>query len=214
MEERARLARELHDSVTQSLYSLTLLAEAGRELASSGEVQRAGHHIARVGEIAQQALKEMRLMLHELRPPLLEEEGLIGALRQRLEAVEGRVGIDARVLAEEWIELPPSVEDGLYRIAQEALNNTLKHAQARSVWVRLRSRQEHVELEVADDGVGFDPATVIDGGGMGLASMRERAHKLGGTLTVSSSPGSGTRVKVAVEPALHEPGAENEPAAA
>jgi signal transduction histidine kinase len=198
VEERERLARELHDSVTQSLYSVTLLAEAGRELARSQETARAAHHLSRIGEIAQQALKEMRLMVHELRPPTLEREGLVGALRQRLETVEGRAGVKARLLAEELVELPAPTEEELYRVAQEALNNALKHAAATSVVVRVRERNGRVELEVADNGAGFDPTGVRDRGGMGLISMRERAERLGGALTVRSIPGKGTTVKVSV----------------
>ena len=199
MRERERLARELHDSVTQSLYSLTLFAEAGRDLAGDGELERVEGYLTRLGEIAQQALKEMRLLVYQLRPLALQREGLVGALQQRLDAVEGRVGVEARLLAEKLVELPASVEEGLYRIAQEALNNALKHAAATSVTVCIRAEDERVELEVVDDGQGFDPDTVSDRGGMGLASMRERAEKLGGSLTVLSAPGEGTRVKVSVE---------------
>jgi signal transduction histidine kinase len=198
MRERERLARELHDSVTQSLYSLTVLAEAGRRLAGAGDLQRVEEAVARLGEIGQQALKEMRLLVYELRPLALQREGLVGALQQRLDAVEGRVGVEARLLSEKLIELPASVEEGLYGIAQEALNNALKHAAATSVTVYIRAENEQVELEVVDDGQGFDPHTVSDRGGMGLTSMRERAEKLGGSLTVLSAPGEGTRVKVSV----------------
>jgi signal transduction histidine kinase/HAMP domain-containing protein len=198
MRERERLARELHDSVTQSLYSLTLFAEAGRDLARDGELERVEGYLTRLGEIAQQALKEMRLLVYQLRPLALQREGLVGALQQRLDAVEGRVGVEARLLAEKLVELPASVEEGLYRIAQEALNNALKHAAATSVTVYIRIEDERVELEVVDDGQGFDPNTVSDRGGMGLASMRERAEKLGGSLTILSAPGEGTRVKVSV----------------
>jgi signal transduction histidine kinase len=199
MKERDRLARELHDSVTQSLYSLTLFAEAGRELIKAGDLGRVEHHLARIGETAQQSLKEMRLLVHELRPPVLERDGLVGALHQRLDAVERRAGVEARLLVEELVELPPTVEEGLYRIAQEALNNALKHAAATSVTVHLRTDGGRVELEVIDNGRGFDPKAVSDKGGMGLISMRERAEKLGGSLTVLSVPGEGTRVKVSVK---------------
>lgn len=198
MKERERLARELHDSVTQSLYSLTLFAEAGRDLVRDGELERVEGYLTRLGEIAQQALKEMRLLVYQLRPLALQREGLVGALQQRLDAVEGRVGVEARLLAEKSIELPATVEEGLYRIAQEALNNALKHAAATSVTVYIRAEDERVELEVIDDGQGFDPDTVSDRGGMGLTSMRQRAEKLGGSLTVLSAPGEGTRVKVSV----------------
>jgi signal transduction histidine kinase len=196
--ERERLARELHDSVTQSLYSLTLLAEAGRRLAGAGDLKRVAGYLDRLGEISQQALKEMRLLVYELRPLVLRREGLVGALQQRLDAVEKRAGVDARLLVEGTIELPTSVEEALYRIAQEALNNALKHAAATSVTVTVRARGDRVELEVMDDGRGFDPGALSDKGGMGLVGMRERAEKMGGTLAVLSRPGAGTRVRVAV----------------
>jgi signal transduction histidine kinase len=196
IEERERLARELHDSVTQSLYSLTLFAEAGANLAEAGDLAAVKHDLHRMGETAQQALKEMRLLVYELRPPDLEHEGLIGALHQRLSAVEGRVNIRARLVAEELVQLPPQVEEELYRIAQEALNNALKHAAAAAITVYLRVEGKEVELEVVDDGSGFDPATADRTGGMGLVNMRERAVKLGGTLTIVSTSGAGTSVKV------------------
>ncbi|MBN1993195.1 MAG: PAS domain S-box protein [Anaerolineae bacterium] len=198
IEERERLARELHDSVTQSLYSLSLFAEAGENLIEAGDLAAAKHNLSRMGETAQQALKEMRLLVYELRPLDLEREGLIGALHQRLSAVEGRVNIRARLVAEELVELPASVEEELYRISQEALNNALKHAGATTVTVHLRIEEEQVVLEVVDDGTGFDPRAIIDAGGLGLVSMQERAEKLGGTLTIHSSPEEGTRVKVSV----------------
>ena len=199
VKERERLARDLHDSVTQSLYSLTLLSEAGRRLAGAGDVERVEGYLDRLGEIAQQALKEMRLLVYELRPLVLKREGLVGALQQRLDAVEKRAGVDARLLVEGAIELPASVEEALYHIAQEALNNALKHAAATSVTVHVRGEGDRVELEVVDNGTGFDLNTERDKGGMGLVSMRERAEKLGGSLTVLSTPGEGTRVKVGVE---------------
>ena len=196
VEERGRLARELHDSVTQSLYSLTLLAEAGQRLAKSGDVERAREYLNRLGEIGQQSLKEMRLLVYELRPLALREEGLLGALNQRLDAVERRAGVEAHLVIEGKLELPENVEEALYRIAQEALNNALKHAAPTSVEVSIRADGKHVELEVADDGQGFDLDAAGTGGGMGLISMRERAERLGGTLQVISATGEGTKVKV------------------
>jgi len=199
MEERERMARDLHDSVTQSLYSLTLFAEAGRRSARAGDLERARDYLARLADTAQDALKEMRLVVYELRLPALEREGLVGAIQRRLGAVERRAGVKAYLLADEMIELPACVEEGLYRIAQEALNNALKHAVATSVTVHIRVVDEHVELEVEDNGMGFDPDTIGNGGGMGLVSMRERVEKLGGALRVVSAPGKGTKVSVSVK---------------
>ena len=196
VEERGRLARELHDSVTQSLYSSTLLAEAGQRLAKAGDMERAQGYLSRLGEITQQALKEMRLLVYQLRPLALSEVGLVGALQHRLDAVERRAGVEARLVVEGQVELPATVEEELYRIAQEALNNALKHAAPTLVTVTIRADGEHVELEVADNGRGFDPQTVTNNAGIGLTSMHERAQKLGATLDVTSAPGEGTRVRV------------------
>ncbi len=197
--ERERLARELHDSVTQSLYSLTLLAEASQRLLGSGEGGRAVEYVERLGEIAQQALKEMRLLVYQLRPLVLKREGLVGALQHRLDAVEKRAGVDARLLVTGSLDLPDSMEEGLYRIAQEALNNALKHAAPNSVTLRIRAQAHRVRLEVEDDGQGFDETTVAGGGGMGLISMRERTERMGGSFSLVSAPGEGTTVRVVVE---------------
>ncbi|MGY4707275.1 PAS domain S-box protein [Candidatus Bipolaricaulota sp. J31] len=195
-EERARLARELHDSVTQSLYSMTLFAEAARRQADAGKLDTVREHLEELGEAARQALKEMRLLVYQLRPAALEREGLVGALRARLEAVERRAGVEAALTVEGEGELPREVEEGLYRIAQEALNNALKHAHAASVVVTLRLGEDCVELEVRDDGRGFVPGDAT--AGMGLANMRERARTLGGTVEIASAPGKGTAVRVRV----------------
>ncbi len=199
--ERERLARELHDSVTQSLYSLTLLAEAGQRLLRIGDLEHVEQYLGRLGEIGQQALKEMRLLVYQLRPLVLKREGLVGALQQRLDAVEKRAGVDARLLVEGDINLPTSMEENLYRIALEALNNALKHATSTSVQVSVRADGEHVTLTVKDNGQGFDPKAKAenDQGGLGLITMRERAEKLGGSFTLSSAPGQGTTVKVSLE---------------
>ncbi len=202
LEERQRLARDLHDSVTQSLYSLTLLAEAGRRLIEV-DVSQAARYLNDMGEIAQQSLKEMRLLVYQLRPLALTHEGLIGALQARLDSVEKRSGVEARFLIEGNLgSLPPASEEGLFRIAQEALNNALKHAAARSVVVRLRGDDECVTLEVIDDGRGSALLSTEVQGGLGLTSMRERVAQLGGTLAIDSTPGQGTRVAVEVPRAI------------
>lgn len=198
LEERTRLARDLHDSVTQSLYSLVLLTEGWRRLLSAGSGSQTEDYLGRIGEIAQQALREMRLLIHELRPPVLEQEGLVGALRKRLDAVEKRVGIEARVVMDDLVELPASLEEGLYWITQEALNNALKHAAAKKEIVRICVEGKMLVLEIADDGQGFDLEAAKHKGGMGLVIMRERAREMGGTLTIQSAPGQGTVVKVSV----------------
>jgi PAS domain S-box-containing protein len=199
MEERARLARELHDSVTQALFSMTLLAEAGQRLARAGDLERVQAYLGRLGETSQQSLKEMRLLVYELRPLALESVGLAGALQHRLDAVEARAGVEARLLVEGAYQAPPAMEEDLYRIAEQALNNTLKHAAATAVTARLRGENGRLTLEVIDNGCGFDPEAVKDKGGQGLMSMHERASRIGGVLAVLSTPGQGTTIRVEVE---------------
>jgi signal transduction histidine kinase len=198
LEERTRLARELHDSATQALYSATMFSEAGRVLAQAGDLESAQHYLSRMGVAVHQALKDMRMLIFQLRPPVLEKEGLVGALQQRLNAVEKRAGIEARLIADEVPTLPEGVTDGLYHIAQEALNNALKHAEAEAVTVTIWYDDESVTVEVVDDGQGFDPHAVDNGGGMGLEGMRERAANLGGDLVIDTTLNQGTRVRVSV----------------
>jgi signal transduction histidine kinase len=194
--ERQRLARDLHDSVTQSIYSLTLFAEATRHEANEAGNSAIESQAGQIGVIAQQALKEMRLLVYELRPPELEQEGLVHALRRRVEAVEGRAGMEARIVTDEIGVIPVEVEETLFRIAQEALNNALKHASASSVVVVLHKKGNQIVLEVKDDGVGFDLANVRDSGGMGILSIKERSRQMGGTLEIHAEPGVGTIVRV------------------
>ncbi len=198
LEERHRLARELHDSVTQSLYSLVLLTEGWRRMyVEKGNID-IENYLTRIGEIASQSLKEMRLLILELRPPTLEQEGLVGALQKRLDAVEKRVGILARVVMEEFCDIPIAVEKDLYWIAQEALNNSLKHANANQVTVSLHTEGELIILKVSDDGIGFNPDAIENQGGMGLFNMRERATRIGGSMTIQSAVGEGAIVTAAI----------------
>jgi signal transduction histidine kinase len=197
-DERNRLARELHDSLTQTLYSLTLQAEAASRELAAGATPQASEQLQTIRRTAQQALGEMRVLLFELRPPDLEAEGLVAALQERLEAVEARSGLAAELIVEGEETFPHHVEPELYRIAQEALNNVLKHAQAHAITLSLQQSNGAIVLEVADDGRGFAMPTSQSRGGMGLGSMQERAAHLGGTLTIRSAPGAGTRVRVEV----------------
>ncbi len=199
LEERQRLARELHDSVTQSLYSLALFAEAAQERAAAGEYEFVKQHLTRIGSSAQGALRDMRLLLYELRPSALEEDGLVGALRNRLKAVERRSGVEAHLVADPLIQVPRAVEEALYYIAQEALNNALKHAASPSVAVCLLEEKGDIELTVYDRGSGFDPVKKRDDGGMGLMTMSEWAERAGATLEILSSPGAGTTIRVRVK---------------
>ena len=133
-------------------------------------------------------------MYDQLRPAALESEGLVRALEQRFDTVERRAGIQVDYEIEGRIDLPQPVETELYHISIEALNNTLKHAGAGRVSVCLCSRHDGLELKIADDGCGFDPAQAHSG--LGLPSMRERVERLGGSLEIRSAPGAGTRIVV------------------
>jgi signal transduction histidine kinase len=196
MQERNRLARDLHDSVTQSLYGITLYAEVATQLLKTGEMDKAGMNLQELKGMALDALAEMRLLIYELRPSAFEQEGLAAAIRIRLDSVEGRVGLETNFVVEGEVVLPGPVEEGLYRIAQEALNNILKHASAKTVTISLAQESHMVRLEVADDGVGFDPLQASKAGCIGLQGMRERAQDIGAEFEIHSQPGSGTRVIV------------------
>jgi len=184
--------------VTQAVYSVTLYAEAATRLLSAGQVEMATEHLRELRATSQQALKEMRSLIYELRPPVLEKEGLVAALHARLDAVEGRAGVKTQFLVEGDGTLPAGVERELYHIAQEALNNALKHAEAGSIKLRLRIDDRAAMMEIEDDGKGFDQAAAEECGGMGLRGMRERVASLGGILTVESRLGEGTRLRVEV----------------
>lgn len=200
-QERRRLARDLHDSVTQSLHSLVLAAEVAANRLHQGKLERLEESLAQLNGSARRALKEMRLLLYELRLANPEEANLAEMLKLRLDAVERRAGIHVEFSAD---ELPPLSREwnlNLYAIAMEALNNSLKHAQATQVAVHLCKFPRGVVLEISDNGSGMNGDS-NQSGGMGLTSMRERAERIGGTLTVTSAPAQGTRVQVRVEETL------------
>jgi signal transduction histidine kinase/ligand-binding sensor domain-containing protein len=196
VDERNRLARELHDSVAQSMYGVTLLAEVASQLLSSGQADQVAGYLGELKDTARESLAEMRLLIYELRPPVLEEEGLASALQARLEAVESRAGLETEFNVAGQIRLRSEVEEALFRIAQEALNNMLKHAQAHHVAVSLGQDEHSVTLEIADDGTGFDPTRALRSGGLGLRGMEERAAEIGARLEIESAAGSGTTVRV------------------
>ncbi|RPI35302.1 MAG: GAF domain-containing protein, partial [Chloroflexota bacterium] len=198
LEERTRLSRDIHDSVTQSMYSMTLFTEAAQVSLKAGQVEQAAEHLLQVKETIVEALRDMRLLIYELRRPSFENQGLISALHSRMDAVERRAGVNARLTAEKWIQLPAEVEKELYWITIEALNNSLKHAKATEVKVLLRPRDSILELEISDNGQGFDVETAGEMGGMGLKTMRERALKLGGSLNITSTINQGTMITVLI----------------
>jgi signal transduction histidine kinase len=197
LRERQRLARNLHDSVSQSLYALVLSADVSEKLLRIKDFAGLRRELRDIGTVALHGLKEMRLMLFELRPVILENTGLLKALELRLNTVEARSGIEASLAVEGSFDLTPAMEAELYRIAIEALNNSLKHASASTVTIQLRGDDQCIALTVQDDGSGFDPADA-GAGGMGMDSMRERAQALGGELSIQSRPGEGTLVHLEV----------------
>ena len=208
LEERHRIARDLHDSVSQSLFSLTLHARTAElALARMGldPDSELGRPLQRVSELTRGALAEMRALIFELRPGALAEEGLGAALSKHSAAVTAREGLEISVQVPEG-RLPLAVEqeEHLYRLAQEALHNAVKHAQAKHAWVELAASDGEVVLTVRDDGVGFEPAEPRPGH-FGLETMRERADRIGAELCLESAPGAGTKVRVQVPEAASPP---------
>jgi signal transduction histidine kinase len=198
MEERQRLARELHDSVSQALYSVNLYAEAARRSLVSGKKATALANLQNLREMTHEAMLEMRLLVFELHPLVLEKEGLVAALQARLAAVEGRSGLKTEIHLEGEQRLPITIEKELYRIAQESLNNIAKHAKAGRVLIDLKLADKVIRMEIQDDGIGFDLEAAKSGGGMGLRGIEERALKIGAALVIDSSPGKGTRLTVTI----------------
>jgi signal transduction histidine kinase len=196
IEERGRLARDLHDAVTQTLFSSSLIAEALPDLWENNP-EEGRQLLAELRQLSRGALAEMRTLLLELRPAALVEADLRHLLRQLGEATAGRTGLPVVVDAEEICPLPDDVHVALYRIAQEALNNTVKHARANRVQICLRclDDQTGIELCVVDDGRGFDPDHIAPER-LGLGILRERAQAIGADLEITSRPGEGTRIRV------------------
>lgn len=196
LEERQRIARDLHDSVSQTLFSLTLAAQAARTTIDADPHAATGM-LETVQELATGALAEMRALIFELRPGALHEAGLVAALERFVGAFRSRTGIQV-LLELEQRRLPPAVEEALYRIAGEALNNVSKHAAAGRVEIRLARGEQHVRMSVRDDGVGFAVDQPITGDHMGRHTMQERASALGGSCRITSVQGQGTTVEVVV----------------
>jgi signal transduction histidine kinase len=198
VEERNRLARELHDAVSQKLFGLVLGAESAGTLLDR-DPEAAAEQVARLGELAQEALGELRGLVFELRPASLEAEGLAATLRKQVDVLE-RVharAIEVRIAGS--ASCAPEAEGEVLRVAQEALNNALRHAEAERIELRMESRDGRLIVTIADDGIGFDPDDrALRARRLGLTSMEERARGLGGTLAVVSRPGEGTTVTLEV----------------
>jgi signal transduction histidine kinase len=206
LEERQRLARELHDSVSQALYGIVLNASTADEIFDVEPAQVRGllHDVLR---LADAGLAELRALIFELRPETLEREGLVGALEKQVAAVRARHGLDVRMNVASEPDLPHAAKEVLYRVAQEALHNAAKHARARTLDLALDVSETEVDLRVTDDGRGFDPLGEFPGH-LGLQSMRERAAAVGGVLEIDSAPGEGTRLCARIPVAAHARGSE------
>ena len=210
-QERAHLARELHDSVTQALFSMTLVTRT-TELLVDRDADKAKAQLASLRDLQREALAEMRALIFELRPGNLEQDGLLPALRTHTAALQGRIGLPIVVTSDLKDRLPLNIEEVLYRISQEALHNIVKHAAARQVTLSIDHVRGGIRLRIADDGKGFDAASVPDGH-LGLAGMRARAEKIGAVMQVSSRPGEGTTIEVFLPEAAIEAARESPPVA-
>ncbi|MFI0735061.1 histidine kinase [Streptomyces sp. NPDC021225] len=207
LDERRRLSRELHDSLCQALYGIALGARTARELLDrdlrgaegrgTDALPELAEPIDYVRQLADAAITETRAVLGRLRPETLEADGLVAALAHHVAALRDRYGIAAEATLGPEPETTPEAKHALYRIAQESLHNVAKHSGARHVRLHLLSGPGTITLTVADDGVGFDSRGSFPGH-LGLLSMRERAREVGGTLSVDSRPGRGSRVRATV----------------
>jgi signal transduction histidine kinase len=194
--ERNRLALDLHDAVSQKLFGLVLSAEAAGTLLER-DPAAAREQVAKLRALAQEALEELRSLVFELRPPELEKDGLGGALRKHVELLRRLQGREIELALDGEPPADPARDGEILRIAQEALQNALKHARATRVAVRLAAADGRLLLEVSDDGVGFDPdAPATRARRLGLTSMEERARRIGAALEIRSTPGAGTTVRL------------------
>ncbi|MGD8465932.1 MAG: response regulator [Anaerolineae bacterium] len=192
--ERERLARDLHDAVTQTLFSASLIAEVLPQIWDTNPVQ-AKQNLVKLRELTRAALAEMRTLLLELRPTALTEKKLGTLLEHLSETLTSRSKVPVAVTLEGECSPPPDVQVSLYRIAQEALNNIAKHAGAGQAHLTLACQTDRIELMVSDDGCGFDP-TSVEPDHLGISIMRERATKIGALFRLDSNPGRGTQVRV------------------
>ncbi|WP_391574799.1 histidine kinase [Cohnella sp.] len=196
VEERQRLARELHDAVSQQLFAISMTATAvGRTM--DHDFERARRQVELIEEMASAAQSEMRALLLHLRPVHLEGKRLAQAIPELVEEMKAKVTVDIAIDIEQDLPLNKGVENHLFRIVQEALSNTLRHAKATKMDIVLQRRGEAVRLGIRDNGVGFDPQ-VKKHASYGMTSMEERVNELGGALNIASAPGKGTRIEIRV----------------
>jgi signal transduction histidine kinase len=206
VEERNRLARELHDAVTQKLFGVVLAAESGAALLARDRAG-AGEQLALVRELAREAMEELRSVIVHLRPAALESQGLAGALAKHVEVLRRVHAREIGLTVEGSAPVAAAIEGDVFRIAQEALHNALRHAGAAArIAVVLRCAPGRVELVVSDDGAGFAPAAAgLRSRSLGLTTMAERARAAGGTLAIDAAPGAGTTVRLVVGSASEAP---------
>lgn len=195
-QERNRLARELHDSVSQALYGVSLGAQTARILLDI-DPTRLREPLDYVLSLAEAGLTEMRALIFDLRPESVEQEGLIAALQKQTASLRARHGIDLETEFCPEPSIPLKTKEALYWMVREALHNIMKHAQASRVTVQVQKVQQNLFVKVTDNGVGFDTAREFPGH-LGLRSMRERASKLGGHLEIASQPNEGTTIQISV----------------
>ncbi len=199
VKERNRLARDLHDAVTQSIFSMTLITRTALIL-QERDPQQVKDKLLQLQELAQAALEEMRGLIYQLRTLSVEEDGLYPVLQKFVADVNERDNLHITLNSiPETLPLMPVQQQELYRIIQEAVNNVVKHARANSVAIDFSITETDLSVAVIDDGAGFEPGRLnSDRTHIGLDSMRERAQELGGTLAIESQPGTGTKIKVVV----------------
>jgi signal transduction histidine kinase len=196
VEERNRLARDLHDAVTQKLFGVVLAAESGTALLER-DVHQAAGQLALVRDLAREAMEELRSVIVHLRPAALESEGLAVALDKHVDVLRRLHGLQIALEVHGDAPVPAAVEGDVFRIAQEALHNALRHARAVHIAVTLRCEPGRVQLTVGDDGAGFERDAVRPRS-LGLTTMAERARAAGGTLEIDTAPGAGTTVRLEV----------------
>ncbi len=196
LEERQRVARELHDSISQALFTLSITLESAQAY-SKRDPSRVPGLLERARAVTNEALGDVRALISELRPVSVEQRGLEDALRSQLAVIADRAGIPIDLQMDGVERLAPGTEDALYRIAQEAVNNAVKHAHASQIVVRLAGRDDRILLSVSDNGRGFDPRAEY-AGHYGLATMRERARALGGDVIIESALDAGTTVRAEI----------------
>lgn len=198
LDERNRLARDLHDAMTQTLFSLRLTLDTAASTLAD-DPAGAARHVEAASALVETTFRELRTLIFELRPPNLEVDGLGETVRKHLDVVGRAHGLAVKLTTRCDRRPPSGVEAALYRIVQEAVTNVVRHAQATTVSVTASVDDRLAVVEIADDGVGFDPTSrTIRARHLGLTSMRERAQAAGGTWTIESSPGAGTTVRVEV----------------